>query len=276
MIYIDSREGGLNQSTTVPKMLSILSSHRYHPPCTTALLPAADFFFSGNGPNSATATMGFERKSITGFIQDIHSGRLVAEQLPKLIDTYDYQYIIVEGQTKIDWESGELLEWGYLNGQRSWVPLSRKTNARKSVTYSGQVLLGAMHTISTFTPVTLIRTFNLHDTLDVIATLWNWWSKPYDQHHTLKKFHTEQTTVLIEKASFLRRVAAQLDKIGWEKSGTISSHFKRVLCLYDDNSNPDCLCGALTHASTPDQWEKLPGFGPVLSNNVVKQLKGEK
>jgi ERCC4-type nuclease len=262
VIHIDNREGGSKQDTTVPRMLSLLQSHRFHPPCSVSTLPAGDFFFTGHGPitddnTTGTVSIGLERKTISDFFNSSNSGRLVAEQLPKLIDLYNYRYLIIEGQAKVDWSSGELMElW---NG--SWVPIARKIKNR-TVSYTGEQLLGAMNTIATFTPVTLIRTFGLHDTLDVVATLWHWWSKPYDKHSTLKKFHSpSQTTVLLEKASFVRRVAKELPGVSWEKSGHIESRFKSV----------DSMCRAEV-----EDWADIPGIGEVLSNRIYKQLKGVK
>lgn len=265
MIHIDNREGGSKQATTIPKMLSLLQSHRFHPPCSVSTLPAADFFFTGHGPitddnSTGTVSIGFERKTISDFFSSCNSGRLVAEQLPKLIDLYDYRYLIVEGQAKVDWSSGELLE--RRNGE--WSPIVDKVNfkSRSNLSYTGERLLGAMNTISTFTPVTLIRTFGLQDTLDVVATLWHWWSKPYDKHSTLKKFHSPnpQTTVLIEKASFNRRVAKELSGVSWEKSAYIEDRFRSV----------EAMCQA-----TIKEWAEIPGIGPVLSKRIFNQFKGK-
>lgn len=261
MIYIDNREGGSKQATIVPKMLSRLQSHRFRPPCSISTLPAGDFFFTGHGPITDSnpdgiVSIGIERKTISDFFSSTHSGRLVAEQIPKLIDLYEYRYLIIEGMARVDWSSGELMEtW---NGQ--WVPVSRKIKHRE-VSYTGEQLLGAMNTIATFTPITLIRTFNLDDTLDVCATLWHWWSKPYDKHSTMKKFHAlnPQTTVTIEKASFLRRVAKELNGVSWEKSAGLESRFPSV---------------ALMCEAEVQDFRDIPGIGQVLSNRIYNQLRG--
>jgi ERCC4-type nuclease len=262
MIYIDSREGGSNQSVTVPKILSMLSSHRFHPPVNTTILPAADFYFTGSGPEGHHS-IGIERKRIPDLFSSLRSGRLVGEQFPKLIDLYDTPYLIVEGQARVDWNTGELFE--SRNGD--WVTVSkgaRKTrgsgSAPVATSYTGQELLGAMNTISLFSPVRVIRTFGLQDTLDVIATLWHWWQKPWDKHSTMKVFYTPQTTVTIGKASFIRRVAKEMTGIGWDRSGTVEEYFTTRKLSARDMAN-----------SGPDVWEKLPGFGKVLSKKVTEE-----
>ena len=261
MIYIDSREGGAQQAEYTAKLITKLRSHRFHPECQLATLTAGDFFFTGRGPKDEAGdetypSIGFERKTISDFFSSTHSGRLVAEQIPKMLAHYEYRYLIIEGQAKVDWASGELMEmW-----QGQWMPVARKVKNRGRVSYTGEQLLGAMNTIAVFTPMTVIRTFNIDDTLDVIATLWHWWDKPYDKHSTLKKFHSAtQNVVLLEKASFLRRVAKELSGVSWERSSDIEFRFPSVFAM----------CQAEI-----DDWLEIPGIGPVLSKRIYNQLRG--
>jgi ERCC4-type nuclease len=255
MIHIDRREGGPNQATELSTLSQLFSTHRFHPPTSITTLPAADFYFNGNGPHGPIS-VGLERKRIPDFFQSLHSGRLVGEQLPKLIDLYDHCYLVLEGQARVDWATGELEEsWG---GQ--WRKVGSNHRAKGRAVYTGEAMLGAMATISTFTPVKVLRTFGQRDTVDVVATMWHWWSKKWTDHKSHRAIYTPQTTVSIGKASTVRRVAAQLKSVGWERSGVVEQRFRSVEEMT---------------AAGPGDWAKLPGFGKVLSERVVRELKGE-
>lgn len=255
MIHLDTREGGPNCLETVPRLLATLSSHRLHPPVTATRLHAGDFMFTGLGP-TGPCSIGLERKRIPDFFHSLHSGRLVGEQLPKLIDLYDFCYLVLEGQAKVDWDTGELQErW---NGQ--WRPVAgNKRGGKERRQFTGEEMLGAMQTIGVFTPVRVVRTFGVRDTLDVVATLWHWFQTPWERHRSHRAIYTPQTTVSIGRASTVRRVAAQLAGVGWDKSGTVEQRFASVAAMCE---------------ATVEDWGKLPGFGKVLSKQVVEELAG--
>lgn len=270
MIYLDTREGGSKSPTVAPALVATLSSHRLRPPVECRFLHAGDFCFTGNGPNGPAA-IGIERKRLSSedFFRSIYSGRLVGEQLPKLIDLYDHCYLIVEGQARVDWETGELEE--YRNKTLGWQKIGyRDTNTKAWKPHTGEQLLGMMNTVSTFTPVRIIRTFGVRDTLDVVATLWHWWQTPWTQHRSHRAIYTAQTTVNIGKASSIRRIAAQLNGVGWERSGVVESQFQAVM----GPGKSMCKCPQCGYGSGAEEWEKLPGFGKVLSKRVADELAG--
>lgn len=271
MIHLDNREGGPNQADTLPKLTAALTSHRLHPQVNTTRLHAGDFYFDGEGPTGPCA-IGIERKRIMDFFNSLHSGRLAGEQIPKLIDTYEHFYIIVEGPIKVDWDTGVVQEMR--GGQWQALGSGFKNTKDRRHTFTGQELLGAINTLTLFTPARVIRTFSTRDTLDVVATLWSWWQKPWTQHHSHHAMYTHQSGAVsnLGKAGVVRRTAKELTGVGWERSGTVAAHFRHPK---DMILPPGFIyTKEMTEAMTRE-WARLDGFGPKLSKNVVRELTGE-
>lgn len=245
MIYVDNRVGSV-------ELLPILQSHRTKPDCQLTRLLAGDLCFSGDG-RMGSCMIGVERKRIKDMLNSIRTGRFSGEQLPKLIDRYEYCYLIVEGLWRSNWDTGELEErWG--NG---WTPVRLSKNGN---TFVALELQSFLNTIATRTGVIILHSANDRDTVDQVVGLQRYYSKQWDKHHGHVVLHTPPQHVLLGKAGTVRRVAAALDGVGWEKSGTVASNFRSV--------------EAMVNAGVKD-WIKLPGFGKVLANRVWKELRGE-
>ena len=245
MIYVDDRVGSA-------ELLPLLQSHRTRPACQLKRLLAADLCFSGNGA-SGPCMIGVERKRLRDMLNSIRTGRFSGEQLPKLIDQYEYSYLVLEGPWRSNWDTGELEEpWG--NG---WMPVRlSKTGAA----FVALELQGFLNTIALRTPVHVIRSVNERDTVDAVVGLHRYYSKAWDKHHGHVALHTPPNHVLLGKAGTVRRVAAALDGVGWEKSMVVAERFKTV--------------EAMVGAEIKD-WVKLPGFGKVLAKRVWGELHGE-
>ena len=245
MIYIDDRVGSI-------ELLPVFQSHRSKPDCQSARLSAADFCFSGNGA-MGNCMIGIERKRLKDMLNSIRSGRFSGEQLPKLVEQYEYVYLVVEGIWRCHWEDGALEErWG--NG---WTPVRFSGTGPVIMALELQSFL---NTIATRTPVHILHSSSERDTVDQVVALERYYSKAWEKHHGHIALHTPPNHMLLGKAGTVRRVAAALDGVGWEKSGTVATQFKSV--------------EQMVVASVED-WMKLPGFGKVLSTRVWKELHGE-
>src|ERR1700685_3075549 len=105
MIYIDDRVGSI-------ELLPTFQSHRNRPQCSSSRLIAGDMCFSGQGA-MGNCMIGVERKRLKDMLNSIRSGRFSGEQLPKLIEHYEYSYLIVEGIWRCNWDNGLLEDmWG--------------------------------------------------------------------------------------------------------------------------------------------------------------------
>ena len=85
-------------------------------------------------------------------------------------------------------------------------------------------------------------------------------SKEWDEHKAHQTFQTDGH-VEIFQASLLRRVAKELDKVGWEKSKTICEYFGSVV--------------EMANASLKE-WMAIPGIGKTMADKIFRELRGEK
>jgi ERCC4-type nuclease len=267
MIFIDDRVGSVELHPT-------FLTHRTRPTCTLTRLIAGDMCFSGNGANG-TCMVGIERKRIAtkkredglqfrDLLSSIREGRFSGEQLPKLLDQYEYVFLIVEGIFKTDKDTGYLMT---LNG-RQWemVTIGRSP-------YYAKELYNFLATIGLNTSVQCIITSGDVETVEHVLRLHEYFQKPWSGHHEHLSLNTAPQHLLLGKAGTVRRVAAALDGVGWEKSGTIAANFKCVVRPtegpYKDVPSSQIMCEA-----SVKEWMKLPGFGKVLANRVWKELRG--
>lgn len=62
-----------------------------------------DIHFTGRGERGAPVSIGIEHKKVSDLISSLNSARLQGLQLPRMLDTYDRNWLIVEG----DWQHDE-------------------------------------------------------------------------------------------------------------------------------------------------------------------------
>jgi ERCC4-type nuclease len=249
VIMIDDRVGSID-------LLPLIQSHHTHPRCTSEHLLSGDIAFHGEGPKGPSM-VGIERKRIRDMINSIRTGRYSGSQLPTLIEYYDEYFLIIEGEYREGF-SGALELRSESNG--SWYPL-------KLSHYPGSQLIQYTEldhflcTIESHTPVNVRRSSGPSDTVSQIISLYSHRQKLWDKHHSYQALHVPQSMVTIGKASFVRRVAAQLAGIGWEKSGNVSVKFKNVV--------PDMVNAG------PEEWASVPGIGKTLAKRAFDQLRGD-
>jgi ERCC4-type nuclease len=197
--------------------------------------------------------VGVERKRLRDMLNSIRTGRFSGEQLPKLIDQYEYCYLILEGVWRSNWDTGELEE---AHGT-GWHPVRLSVTG---VAFVALELQSFLNTIALFTQVHVIRSAGERDTVDLVVGLERYYAKPWAKHHGHIALHTPPHHVLLGKAGTVRRVAAALDGVGWERSLVVAERFKSV--------------EAMVGAGVKD-WMKLPGFGKVLAKRVWDELHGK-
>jgi ERCC4-type nuclease len=206
-------------------------------------LDFGDASFVGNGPNGPTL-IGFERKNVMDLVASVKSGRLSGHQLPGLIATYNFVYLIVEGMTKREGE--ELLVWQGRDWRPSGFTLRQWDNL--------------LNTISIMTGVTIIYTSNAPATAEAILNCYYWWHKSWDEHKSYLGFYNlPLPLVTMEKPSVFRSVLAALPGVGWERSAEIEKHFSSIT--------------EFVNAPESD-YKKVPGIGKVLARRIKESLSG--
>lgn len=276
-IYVDTREDARPHPDDRSKvigtdMLKLLLSHRTMPVAEARFLPAGDFCFSGNGPNGPVL-IGIERKRMKDMINSIRLGRFSGEQLPKLLGKeeghYDYAYLVFESRWKTDWLTGNLVEkWG-----KNWEPVYFGTD-RKREPVPGLFLSSFFTSIAATTPLKIIQVEDPRQTVEAVMSLAHVWSKPWTDHKAATALHTPQQFVQLEKASIVRRYAASLPGIGWEKSRVIEEAFPSIeSTVHHTERCKECDAMKCTPV-TAKEFERLEGFGKVTAKKLVDRIRG--
>ena len=166
---------------------------------------------------------------------------------------YNYIYILVEGEWRYNPNSGILES---RNG--AWwtdVCLGQRRFMAKEV-------VGFLNTLQVKSGVQLVYSHNQRETVQVITSLYHWWSdKQWDQHVSHlspnKAHKGSQGEIMLIKPPLVRRIAAELPLVGWKKSLAVSSHFTSVTQMV---------------SASQKEWEKIPGIGGGIAKGIVKEL----
>lgn len=194
--------------------------------------------------------IGIELKRINDCVSSLLSGRFADGQLPGMIEMYDVRYLIVEGYYRCDPEHG--LIQGYRGG--GWQDI---ISGRQRLTW--QALDSWLTSIEVLGGVRIRRTTNEAETVRTIQSLYHWWQK--DEHRSLKVFNTAADAAAVERPGLLRRMAAQLPMIGWQRSADVAKKFSNVRNM------------ALAEL---DDWTDIDGIGPGIAAKVWGAINGQK
>jgi len=237
MIIIDNRTGSKELHRLFPKGTATLSYLEY-----------ADFAFSGHSEDG-DVLVGVERKRIGDFINCMCSGRFSGRQLIGMLNSYHYLYLIIEGMFRANPTNGILEVWRR-GGWQEYTAGKRRFMARDVWTF--------MNTMQVVCGLHCYHCSRETDTVQYIMALHHWWMKEYAEHRGHLQPHTG-TVVELSKQSLVRRVAACLDGIGWEKAKALDLRFGTV----------EELVGA-----SSEELSAVEGIGKGLTASIIKQLQG--
>lgn len=238
MIYVDDRIGSKELFPLFPKGSAELTHLEY-----------ADFMFTGHY-DAGDIVIGIERKRIGDFVNSMCSGRLSGHQLIGLLNSYHLVYLIIEGRFRANPKTG-VLEVGTWGGWKEYGVGRRRFMARDIWAFENTLRIACgLHCDHCATK---------SDTVHYIRALKYWWTKEYDEH----KGHLQPNTgtmVNLSKQSLVRKVAYQIDGVGWGgKSKVIDQHFNSVTELAN---------------TTLEELMEIEGIGKKLAGSIVKQLHG--
>jgi ERCC4-type nuclease len=210
-------------------------------------LDAGDMAFEGNGARG-TCLVGIERKCIGDMMTSIESKRLTDKQIPAMTQLYDHNYIVVEGMFK-QGAGGtlEIYKWG------KWMEL--KAGPRK---FTYPQMLKYVNTMMLMAGFHYLRTSTPDETALTVVSLYHWFQKDWSKHKGLTGFHAGADHVTITAPGLLRRVAAELPGIGWERSAEVSKKFGTLWAM---------------SIADEEQWTSIPGIGKKIAANVVKAIR---
>ncbi len=203
-------------------------------------LEFGDVAFQGS-----TGAVGVEIKKLNDMLQCISTGRFAGLQLPGLSRDYQEAYLIVEGYWRPNPQDGVL----ETRRGREWVPVSLGKR-----TWMYRDFCSYLETMEVKGGVRLRRTASALETATVIYGLYAWWLD-YDGHRShLALNRAGRDVALFTRPTFVRRVAAELSGVGYEKSGMIAGKFATVRDMMN---------------ATEKDWRTLPGIGKKLAKDIV-------
>ncbi len=260
MIYIDNRTGSKDLKPYIPDSILV------H-------LDSADASFEGEGPQGTVISVGIERKRIGDLLNSIATGRLSAEQLPKMLDTYQYNYIVVEGVWRRDKHDDTL--WISTDGGHTY----KTPHGRQRWTMEG--VYHYLSTLQVIVNIRLFQTRTARDTAHLITYLYSWWQKPWEKHKSHLALHKGQRLwntprelsfvdcTGITKPSLARRIAAELPGVGVDRSRDVADYF-----IAKCTSVEDAVC--YMFEATEEEWRSIPGVGKVTAKMCWDALHGGK
>lgn len=233
------------------------------PMALPAPIATGDCLFSGINELEQPIAVCIERKKLGDLLSSIHNGRYMHQLQIAHENGADVFVLIAElGEIRSSPEDGmiEYRRWefntvkGRNKSRHVWV------QAQPATSYS--MLDQFLTELDWLAGVIVKRTTDVHETAAVIKALWsNFQTKPSD-HMALNKFFKAPPPVAqLVKPSLLRRVAAELPDIGWERSKDIEKHFGTV----QEMVNASIL-----------EWKLIPGIGDKISRHIVQSLRGGK
>ena len=177
-------------------------------------LPFSDICFEGRGDNDVPVFVGVELKKLPDLISSLRSGRLSGHQLPGLLGTFDFHFLLVEGTWRPDAKGRITTPRRY--SQWSTLPGMNVAEMEKRVlTLELMGGLRVRHTGSR--PVTL----------HFIANLYRWFNDQSMDRHT--SHLTPHTAHGFLPLSDFRQTVMRLPGIGMKASKAVEDYFNANL-----------------------------------------------
>lgn len=224
-------------------------------PVTLTRMAYGDASFQGYGPDGCPTPVGIEIKQVSDVLQCITDGRFAGHQLPGLIDSYEYIWLIMEGAVRGDANSG------ILQTMRGGQWRNYSYGAR---TFMYRELEQWLLTISIKGGVRIVRTFNRDDTATFLVNLYRWWtSKEWESHrsHLAANLSHVPDRAILTRPTLCRLVAKELPGIGWEKAAEVAKAFSSVLNMA---------------VAEEDDWADIAGIGKKTAAKVVAAIRSNR
>jgi len=212
-----------------------------------APIPFGDCVFFGKSEDGEVRVL-IERKKVGDMANSVVDGRYLNQARAAHGAGFSPLILIVEGHFRPNKMNG-LVETPHGDGWSEVVPNISYT---RFDTYLDELGL--------FLGVIVKRSLSVNETVAQVKNLWQLFQRPPSEHQSLKQLYTAPAPgVLLSKPTIVRRVAKELDGIGWERSIAVADKFKTIRAMVNANV---------------DDWQSIPGIGKKTAVKVVEQLNG--
>ncbi len=218
-----------------------------------------DCCFAGVGDNDTSLLVSIERKKIGDICSCILDGRFLFQAQVCKEAGADVLCLIVEGACRPSPADGllEVPVWGInTRGRRAeiWRPVM------PAMTYSrfDQYLTE----LDYLAGIIIKRSRGVRETAAIIKALWVNFQTPPSEHQSLHQMFTAPApahNVELMRPGLVRRMAKEIDGIGWKRSKAVAAHFP----------TPKAMCDAGV-----EEWLSLDGIGKKTAARVVRSLQG--
>lgn len=264
MILVDPREGS-------KQLYEYIIAVPGHPQCELSQMEYGDVVFVGNGP-TGPMIVAFEVKSINDILNCIETQRFTGHQLPGLKAAYDVVYLLVQGDYRADWNTGELqiplnkgkgeFWWTVKTGQRTW---------------SHYEFTAWLTMVEVGWGIRSRRTMDEKDSARTVIEMYRVLSKEWEEHKTLKPFYLgpQVGPTPFAKPSLVERMVAQIEGIGPAKAREIGKRFKsmaEVLAVGFGNAEHGIPPDDLIRDVVKVHWKGIPGIGKPTAERIIKLL----
>lgn len=252
-----------------------------HPPLNSIAqlcrLESADVCFSGKGPAGAIL-IGVEVKSIIDLVSSLSTGRLQAEQMPKMVGNelqgmprqYDVAWLLYYGAHQSNPVNGNLQtlrKVGKGSGKTSQYRWVDYVMGSRTVPYGYHAAFLCSPSF-TNTGILAQRVSNIEEAAQWIGVLYRTWQKPYSKHKSLRTLNEAAEPSLmpgLEKSddpgTYQRALtAASLPGIRFERGLAAARHFRSIR--------------AMVNASVAE-WQLVNGIGKTLASKIEEACRRE-
>jgi ERCC4-type nuclease len=212
-----------------------------------------DAMASGWGP-AGPIIWGAEIKQLSDALASLQDGRLPASQLPRMHDYYDYVFLVIEWDVRVDPQTGNL--------QRR---VRKQQKNKRWHEFWADVLYGAskrvlavdflewLLSLHVCGGARLLSSSGREMTASWLVALHRLFGKDWSKHKSLKVFdesHPPRFVIPSRAAKGIERLA---DGLGWEKSMVAAEHF-----------------GTIQNAAnaTMEEWMQVSGIGKELAGRA--------
>ena len=211
-----------------------------------APIPHGDVAFWGRWTDGATVRVCGERKKMSDLVQCITaSGRYLKQWQDARSAGFDFIFLVLESIYRPGADG--LLEVWRGGG---WRPYSPPIEYRRIDQFLNEV--------AWYLGVTVKRSTGPKETASQIISIYLMFQKGPEDHQSLKQFYQPPTPAqLFWRPSFIRRVAKEIEDIGWDRSMEVEKAFGSVEAMV---------------SATEADWRQIPGIGPKTAKKAVSAL----
>lgn len=218
----------------------------------------ADFLWEGRGETGNVICCA-ERKTISDLIQCITDNRFIGDQVPKMVESSNVQYLIIEGEYRCN----PSLACVQVRYKGHW--LDYKTGSQYFDYHRLQAFITGLEE---FTPLRVRYSVDERDTVKLLLSLEQWWSKEYESHSSHLGTHIPRERGYKGRMPLTAKIASQLPGVGFKKALWIAKNWRLSgLCTR--------IIDTINLKDAEGVWINIPGVGSQSSKTIINFLKRE-